>query len=106
MPAGKRELVWSLPAERDLEEIWDYLAFEASIDVAQARIEAIGRHAATLLQHPFIGRPRDDLRPGVRGMSITPHVLFYRVHADAIEILRVIHGSRDVEAEFARKPPD
>ncbi|MGE0753152.1 MAG: type II toxin-antitoxin system RelE/ParE family toxin [Variibacter sp.] len=104
MPASKREFVWSLPAERDLEEVWDYLAFEASIGVAQARMDAIERHAGTLLQHPFIGRPRDDLRPGVRGILITPHVLFYRVHADVIEILRVIHSSRDVETEFARKP--
>src|SRR5205814_8265754 len=47
---------------------------------------------------PEIGRSRvHDLRPGLRSFSIDACVVFYRIKRDETLILRVLHGSRDIE---------
>jgi toxin ParE1/3/4 len=51
---------------------------------------------------PYSGRPRDNLLPGVRSMPVHPYVVFYRVRNEAVEIIRVIHGRRDIGAIFAK----
>lgn len=49
---------------------------------------------------PELGRPRPELRAGLRSLSIGNYLIFYRVRADAVEVLRVLHGRRDVDALF------
>jgi toxin ParE1/3/4 len=40
---------------------------------------------------------------GLRSVAVEPHVIFYRVTRSAVEIVRVLHGRRDVEAVFAEE---
>jgi toxin ParE1/3/4 len=40
--------------------------------------------------------------PGVRSMPVHPYVVFYRVRNEAVEIVRVIHGRRDIGTIFAK----
>jgi len=54
-----------------------------------------------LERHPFSGRPRDGLRPGLRSLLADPHVIFYRVQNDTAEIVRVLHGRQDLDELFA-----
>ena len=51
--------------------------------------------------HPLAGRTRDELRPGLRSISVRPHVVFYRVLDDNPEIVHVLDGRRDLDAIFA-----
>jgi toxin ParE1/3/4 len=53
-----------------------------------------------LATFPASGRRRDELRPGVRSFPVGSYVVFYRQVSDKIEILRVLHGSRDIDAAF------
>jgi plasmid stabilization system protein ParE len=54
-----------------------------------------------LARNPYLGRSRDDLRAGYRGFPIGEYVVFYRLtEANEILVLRVIHGSRDLEQIF------
>ncbi|MDX8511684.1 type II toxin-antitoxin system RelE/ParE family toxin [Mesorhizobium captivum] len=48
--------------------------------------------------HPFSGAPRDDIAPGVRHLIVGEYLTLYRVGEDAIEIVRVLHGRRNIEA--------
>jgi toxin ParE1/3/4 len=48
---------------------------------------------------PYSGVARDDLASGVRCLVEGEYLTFYRVADDAIVILRVIHGRRDIAAE-------
>ena len=89
-------------AESDLDEIWYFLATQSSnIDVADRVIDSITARFALLASQPYIGRRRDeDLRPGVRSFVVGDYVIAYRVDGDNVLILRVLRGSRDIEALF------
>ena len=45
---------------------------------------------------PELGRARPELRLGLRSHSCEAHVIFYRQAEDSTEILRILHGARDV----------
>jgi toxin ParE1/3/4 len=47
-----------------------------------------------------MGRERKDLAPGLRSFPVTKYLIFYYCTEDIIEIVRVIHGARDIEAFF------
>lgn len=89
-------------AESDLDDIWYFLATQSSsIDVADRVIDSITPRFALLARQPYIGRRRDgDLRPGVRSFVVGDYVIAYRVDGDDVLILRVLRGSRDIEALF------
>ena len=89
-------------AESDLDEIWYFLATESSnVDVADRVIDSITARFVLLARQPYIGRRRDeDLRPGVRSFVVGEYVIAYRVDGDNVLILRVLRGSRDIEALF------
>lgn len=91
-------------AERDLDEIWLYVAKEsASIDVANRLIDTITGRCVTIGKFPSIGRRRDeDLGPEYRSLSVGEYVIIYRFDDDSVLILRVVHGRRDLEALFGR----
>jgi toxin ParE1/3/4 len=60
------------------------------------------RAGRRLSEHAFVGRPRDELTPGLRSVLVHPHVIFYRVADERVEIVRVLHQRRDLEAIFVR----
>jgi toxin ParE1/3/4 len=41
--------------------------------------------------------------PGMRSMATTPYVLFYRIVQDSVEVVRVLHDRRDIDAIFAKR---
>lgn len=47
-----------------------------------------------------MGRRRDELAPGVQSFPFGRYIVFYRVVSDAIEVVRVLHGARDIETIF------
>jgi toxin ParE1/3/4 len=86
-------------AQSDLDEIWSFVAIQAgSIEIADRLIETITERFLLLSRFPEIGRSRDeDLRAGLRSLSIGAYVIFYRIEEHEALILRVLHGSRDIE---------
>jgi toxin ParE1/3/4 len=53
-----------------------------------------------LAGHPNLGRSRDELEEGIRSFPVGKYVIFYRVIPAGVEIVRVLHGSRDLNAIF------
>lgn len=47
---------------------------------------------------PFAAPARDEFAPGLRVTFHNPYAIYYRPLADAIVIIRVLHGARDAEA--------
>ena len=86
-------------AESDLVEIWTYIA-QDSLNTADKLLDKIDEKSQTLAQSPFIGKARDELGPKIRSFPIGNYVLFYQPIEDGIEIIRVLHGARDIEALF------
>jgi toxin ParE1/3/4 len=73
----------------DLDDIWYYVA-------TQERGFFFSRPI------PILGRARDeDLRPGLRSFPVGEYVVIYRIIQDEdVLILRVLRGSRNIEALF------
>ncbi|MGH9741426.1 MAG: type II toxin-antitoxin system RelE/ParE family toxin, partial [Candidatus Acidiferrum sp.] len=63
------------------------------IDELYRAMEALGRQ-------PNSGRLREELLPGIRSFPFGSYLIFYRVVTKAIEIVRVLHGARDIENIF------
>jgi toxin ParE1/3/4 len=101
MAGASRPPIWSPEAVADLSDIWSYYEGVASRRTADNIIRAIGDAVRLLEDHPYGGRARDEVRPGLRSVVANPHVIFYRVIADEVaEIVRVIDGRRDIDAVF------
>ena len=92
-------IVKSPRAKADLAELWDYIADDSEAR-ADEFIETLDRKFRTLAERPNIGRARDELATGLRSFPVGRYVLFYRPIPDGIEIVRVLHGARDVDAIF------
>jgi toxin ParE1/3/4 len=97
---------WAPAAERDLDEIWDYYAENASPDTAHKLLERIIAAVARVAGHPFHGRARVDLRPNLRCVRVTPYIVFYRTTAYGIEVVRVLHERRDLATLLGNAPDD
>jgi toxin ParE1/3/4 len=84
-------------AKSDLDDIWCYVANESGqVEVADRLIDAITSRFQLLAAHPHIGRKRDDLRSGLRSFPVDDYVILYRVQGEAVLILHVLHGRRDI----------
>ena len=92
----------SSEAEADLDGIWLYVAEESqSIEHAELFLDRFGVFFSRLAKNPYLGRQRDEIRPGYRSFPVGSYVVFYRlVAAEEILVLRVIHGKRDLEEIF------
>jgi toxin ParE1/3/4 len=69
----------------------------------QKVLREIAEVIATIEDHPFAGRARSEVHPGLRSLAATPHVVFYRVVNDRPEIVRVLDGRQDIEERFAAR---
>ena len=86
-------------ALRDLDEIFDYIA-EDSPHHASHYLREMERTLHLLAETPLIGIVRPDLAPQLRSFVYARHVLFYRVISGGIELVRVLHGARDIAQEY------
>jgi toxin ParE1/3/4 len=88
-------------ADTDLLQIYDYL-HQRNPTAAESLMRQIDLKFESLSRFPFIGRPREALRPGLRSILAGNYVIFYEVADDQVTIVRVLHGRRDIDAEFQR----
>ena len=94
-------IVWSERAERDLLQIYAYLA-DRNERVADALVREVDAKFKNLSRFPFIGRERSSLAPGLRSILVGTHLFFYLVERERIAIVRVIDGRMDIDEEFKR----
>jgi toxin ParE1/3/4 len=95
------DVVFAPEACRDLHEILDYIA-EDDPNAARRWITRLEERCAALADFPLSGRSREDLLAGLRMVSTSDYLIFYRVTATTVEILTVIHGARDPECIAAK----
>jgi len=86
-------------AETDILEIWDYIA-DDNLAAADRWVDQLGEHFQMLATQPMMGRARDELAPGVRSFPFGRYVVFYVPLDHGIDVVRVLHGARDIDAVF------
>jgi toxin ParE1/3/4 len=98
----KKKAYLSKQAEADLDDIWLYVAHD-SVRNADRLIAGIHRKCEFLTSSPGLGRRRDELRPSLRSFPWGKYVIFYRLSKEGIEVVRVLHGHRDIDNIFRRE---
>ena len=53
-----------------------------------------------LAQFPLVGKERAEILEGLRSFPVNNYVIFYRSVDNGIEVIRVLHGARDIESLF------
>ncbi|CAN5810800.1 type II toxin-antitoxin system RelE/ParE family toxin [soil metagenome] len=89
-------VVYSPQSIKDLAEIWDYVA-HGSPEQADKLIERFRLKLQYLAQYNLLGRPRPELADHCRSAPVGRYGIYYRPIEDGIELLRLIHASRDIK---------
>jgi toxin ParE1/3/4 len=92
-------LIFAPLALADLEEIGDYIALD-NAPRALTFIRELRAQCRMLLDNPLAFPARDDLTPGLRVLPYGQYLIFYRPMDTTVRIERILHGSRDVGAQF------
>lgn len=86
-------------AERDLLEILNYVS-QFNPSAAEKLIKEILSKFAILRDNPQAGTEQNKLMVNLRSFVVRNYFIFYQPFGDGVEILRVLHSSRDIEAIF------
>ncbi|MFI2589850.1 type II toxin-antitoxin system RelE/ParE family toxin [Rhodococcus erythropolis] len=87
------------PAARaDLEEIWDYTAWQWGLEQAEAYVRGIQHAIERTAADPSVGRDCEEIRPGYRRLAAGSHTLYYRLtEDDVVDVVRILHQRMDVD---------
>jgi toxin ParE1/3/4 len=81
----------------DLAQIWEWLAERSSLQSADRfRVRFEETLKRIVAKHYRAGRLRPELGEGIRSYPFPPYVVFYRVAGRSVQVLRVLHGHRDI----------
>jgi toxin ParE1/3/4 len=90
---------FSKSARDDLVQILEFIAADKP-GAATRHVERLEDECWALARNPELGTAREDLLPRLRVWSMDKYAIFYRPTAAGIEVVRVVHGSRDFPALF------
>ena len=82
-------------ADQDLEELWFFIAQDDPA-AADRWLDTLEEKIALLADNPLMGPARPDIARELRYHPVGNHLLLYRVIQGGIEIVRVVHGARDL----------
>jgi toxin ParE1/3/4 len=83
-------------AQDDLEQIADYSVANWGQRQADFYLEQLEKAFYSLLENPYLGKSRDDIKVGYRSLLIEKHLIFYRLINEQLEIMRILHCRMDV----------
>lgn len=97
-----RELKVLPKADQDIDGHFNYIV-EDNLDAAVHFYDAVYKTFDTLLLRPFIGKAKIYHKPELSGLRMwfvkgfDHYLIFYRVNDETLEIVRILHSSRDIE---------
>lgn len=86
-------------ADADLVDIWLYIANDQPIN-ADRFLDRLQEKALKLAKFPDMGRDRPELAEGLKSFPVDRYNVYYRVTDTALVLVRVLPGSRDINALF------
>ena len=101
------EVLLTEDAERDLEELFDYISGHHSQSAARHVLDRIEKSIASLCSFPERGSfPKELLALGIRDyrqVFFKPYRLIYRTVGIRVYIYLVVDGRRDMQTLLARR---
>lgn len=89
-------------ADRDTDRAADYYLREADLEVALQFLAAVDQAYQRLVEHPHIGASVKTFEPRLAELRFWPvpgfesYLVFYVPSPGVVEVVRVLHGARDV----------
>jgi toxin ParE1/3/4 len=102
MPAMPRVTRRPLAAA-DILDIWDHIA-EDSLEQADRWVGKLDEKFRLLATQPLMGRARNELAADLRSFPFGRYVIFYAPFPGGIDVVRVLHSARDIDAAFGKEP--
>lgn len=105
---ARLDVVVSPMAKRDIEDHFVYIGISGQPQAAKRFLAAFAQTLETLTTNPAFGRALRFRAPDLRGLRRCPIVRFhsfqiiYRIAAKELEVVRVLHGSRDIRDTLQR----
>ena len=96
-------------ARLDLLEQFVYFGEQASVALAERYFAAVDATCRQLVKHPRSGTLYDSNIARLAGMRRVPvrgfgsYLLFYLPRTGGVDIVRVLHGARDIENLFVEE---
>ena len=90
-------------ADADIDKAFYDYQEKSGLETAFRFVDAVRESFELLVQMPYIGSPREFRHSRVRNMRMwivkgfSDYLIFYRPTDDTVEVLRVLHGKRDIE---------
>ncbi len=95
------DFIVSKKAFDDLLQIGSYTEKGWGKSQRNAYLKQLDKSFHALATTPLIGTSCDEVREGYRKYGVGKHIVFYRrANTTTIEIVRVLHGSMDIEQHF------
>ena len=98
----RTKLLWTPQAREDLLAIYVTIGFD-NPSAAERVYTALEEKANLLIGYPRLGVRRPEIAPAARMLVEGVYLLLYEVHPDTdegavdeVEIVRVVHGHRDL----------
>jgi toxin ParE1/3/4 len=91
-------------ARQDLIAIWEYIA-DDNPSSADRLLDMLDGRINRLAEHPLLGPARPDIARDLRYLVFDNYLVLYRVLDDAVEVVRVLHGARNLSAIFKDADP-
>lgn len=90
----KARLEFSKLANKDIDEIWLYIAVD-NIDAADRLMVELQARFDLLARNPLLGTERSEMISDLRQFPHNSYNIFYFPIDNGIEVHRVLHGARD-----------
>lgn len=99
-----RRFVLTPRARQDVDDIWKYIA-DGNLEAADRILEALEHAMLALAKSPGIGHWREDLADKRhRFFLVYSYLIVYRHETKPLQIVRVLHASRDVQSMLGWVP--
>lgn len=92
-----KTVVFSPAAETDLDDIWYAIALD-NLTAADRALDAIRQRCDQLSDFPESGPLRSEISSQARSLNAGSYIILYQISATSVEIVRIVHGARDVTA--------
>ncbi|MCE3267716.1 MAG: plasmid stabilization system [Solirubrobacterales bacterium] len=89
----------SAQAEIDFDDIWFSIAL-SSPRAADRMLDRLAYRMSMLEDFPELGPARPELGAGARVLVEGNYLIIYRLVSDEVEVVRVMHGARDLRRLF------
>ncbi len=93
-------------ADRDVDDQAAYLAEAAGLETALRFYDAVALTFGRLASTPGLGERRQSIDPRLAGLRVRRvdgfpnHLIYYQSAEDGVEVVRLLHGTRDIDRIF------